>query len=197
MSNLYICAHAWLFVSLAVCVICCSCLIFILCSVYNSLSCLIVYFLCRLKINHDSHEFILEFGTVVNNTADIPGFLCEWQVSWQTCRFGRQVLWNHWLHVCLCGKCSRMLWDNSTYLWTAWRWMCVVTYMVPQDEIMCSRDAEDYYMCVASALRVPKMRSCVASARDDFVCAAGPYVWLYLCGRYLGPTTPGCSICCA
>jgi hypothetical protein len=26
-----------------------------------------VYFLCRLKINHDSHEFILEFGTVANN----------------------------------------------------------------------------------------------------------------------------------
>jgi hypothetical protein len=25
-----------------------------------------VYFLCRLKINHDSHEFILEFGTVAN-----------------------------------------------------------------------------------------------------------------------------------
>jgi hypothetical protein len=30
---------------------------------------LIVYFLCRLKINHDSHEFILEFGTVANNRA--------------------------------------------------------------------------------------------------------------------------------
>jgi hypothetical protein len=29
-------------------------------------SCLIVYFLCILKINHDSHEFILEFGTVAN-----------------------------------------------------------------------------------------------------------------------------------
>jgi hypothetical protein len=28
-----------------------------------------VYFLCRLKINHDSHEFILEFGTVANNYA--------------------------------------------------------------------------------------------------------------------------------
>ncbi len=27
-----------------------------------------VYFLCRLKINHDSHEFILEFGTVANKT---------------------------------------------------------------------------------------------------------------------------------
>jgi hypothetical protein len=107
---LYICAHAWLFVSLAVCVIRCSCLIFILCSVYNSLSCLIVYFLCRLKINHDSHEFILEFGTVVNNTADIPGFLCEWQVSWQTCRFGRQVLWNHWLYVCVLSvaECSEI-----------------------------------------------------------------------------------------
>jgi hypothetical protein len=26
-----------------------------------------VYFLCRLKINHDSHEFILKFGTGVNN----------------------------------------------------------------------------------------------------------------------------------
>jgi hypothetical protein len=25
-----------------------------------------VYF-CRLKLNHDSHEFILEFGTVANN----------------------------------------------------------------------------------------------------------------------------------
>jgi hypothetical protein len=24
-------------------------------------------FLCRLKITHDSHEFILEFGTVANN----------------------------------------------------------------------------------------------------------------------------------
>jgi hypothetical protein len=24
-------------------------------------------FFCRLKINHDSHEFILEFGTVANN----------------------------------------------------------------------------------------------------------------------------------
>jgi hypothetical protein len=30
-------------------------------------SCLIVYFLCRLKVNHDSHEFILEFGTVANS----------------------------------------------------------------------------------------------------------------------------------
>ncbi len=28
--------------------------------------CLIVYFICRLKINHDSHEFIVEFTTVVN-----------------------------------------------------------------------------------------------------------------------------------
>ncbi len=27
---------------------------------------LIVYFLCRLKINHNTHEFILEFGTVAN-----------------------------------------------------------------------------------------------------------------------------------
>jgi hypothetical protein len=28
---------------------------------------LIVYFFCRLKINHDSHEFILEFSTVANS----------------------------------------------------------------------------------------------------------------------------------
>jgi Na+/citrate or Na+/malate symporter len=34
--------------------------------------CLIVYFFCRLKINHDdSHEFILEFGTVANNVNDV------------------------------------------------------------------------------------------------------------------------------
>jgi hypothetical protein len=26
-------------------------------------------FFCRLKINHDSHEFILEFGTVANNNS--------------------------------------------------------------------------------------------------------------------------------
>jgi hypothetical protein len=26
-----------------------------------------VYFFCSLKINHDSHEFILEFDTVANN----------------------------------------------------------------------------------------------------------------------------------
>jgi hypothetical protein len=26
-----------------------------------------VCFLCRLKINHDSHEFVLEFGTVANS----------------------------------------------------------------------------------------------------------------------------------
>ncbi len=26
-----------------------------------------VYFLRRLKINHDSHEFFLEFGTVANS----------------------------------------------------------------------------------------------------------------------------------
>jgi hypothetical protein len=32
-----------------------------------SLSRLIVHFLYRLKINHDSHEFILEFGTVANS----------------------------------------------------------------------------------------------------------------------------------
>jgi hypothetical protein len=25
-------------------------------------------FFCRLKINHDSHEFILEIGTIANNT---------------------------------------------------------------------------------------------------------------------------------
>jgi hypothetical protein len=30
-------------------------------------SCLLAYFFCRLKINHDSHEFILEFGTVANH----------------------------------------------------------------------------------------------------------------------------------
>jgi hypothetical protein len=35
---------------------------YFLCKLYDSFSCLIVYFLCRLKINHDSHEFILEFG---------------------------------------------------------------------------------------------------------------------------------------
>ncbi len=29
---------------------------------------LLVYFLCRLKINHDSHEFILEINTVANST---------------------------------------------------------------------------------------------------------------------------------
>ncbi len=34
----------------------------------NLFSRLIVYFLCRLKISHDSHKFILEFGTVVNNS---------------------------------------------------------------------------------------------------------------------------------
>ncbi len=31
-------------------------------------SLLIVYFSCRLKISHDSHEFILEFGTVMNTS---------------------------------------------------------------------------------------------------------------------------------
>ncbi len=36
------------------------------CSRYSSSSCLIVYFLCRLKINPDSNEFILKFGTVAN-----------------------------------------------------------------------------------------------------------------------------------
>jgi hypothetical protein len=36
----------------------------------NSFLCLIIYFLCRLKINHDSHEFILEFGTVGNTDDD-------------------------------------------------------------------------------------------------------------------------------
>jgi hypothetical protein len=33
----------------------------------NLFSCLIVYFLCRLKLNHDSHEFILKFGSVANS----------------------------------------------------------------------------------------------------------------------------------
>jgi hypothetical protein len=33
----------------------------------SDILCLIVYFLCRLKINHDTHEFILEFSTVANN----------------------------------------------------------------------------------------------------------------------------------
>jgi hypothetical protein len=32
----------------------------------NLFSCLIVYFLCRLKINHGYHVFILEFGTLTN-----------------------------------------------------------------------------------------------------------------------------------
>jgi hypothetical protein len=32
----------------------------------NSFSYLIAYFLCRLKINHDSHGFILEFGAIAN-----------------------------------------------------------------------------------------------------------------------------------
>jgi Fe2+ transport system protein B len=36
-------------------------LLIIYCSVINILY-LIVYFLCRLKINHDSHEFILELA---------------------------------------------------------------------------------------------------------------------------------------
>jgi hypothetical protein len=36
------------------------------CSVVHVL-CLISCFFCRLKINHDSHEFILEFRTVANN----------------------------------------------------------------------------------------------------------------------------------
>ncbi len=34
---------------------------------------LIVYFLRRLKINHDSHEFILEFGTVSNSNFQCMG----------------------------------------------------------------------------------------------------------------------------
>jgi hypothetical protein len=29
-------------------------------------------FFCRLKINHVSHEFLLDFGTVANNTDDLP-----------------------------------------------------------------------------------------------------------------------------
>jgi hypothetical protein len=36
-------------------------------SLYNSFSCLIVIFLCRLKMNNDSHEFILDFGTDANS----------------------------------------------------------------------------------------------------------------------------------
>jgi hypothetical protein len=36
----------------------------------NSFLCLIIYFPCWLKIDHDSYEFILESGTVANTDDD-------------------------------------------------------------------------------------------------------------------------------
>jgi hypothetical protein len=38
--------------------------------IHNTYKCL---FFCRLKINHESHEFILESGTVVNTTYILVG----------------------------------------------------------------------------------------------------------------------------
>jgi hypothetical protein len=43
-------------------------LLLIACSSVIYVLCLISPFICRLKIHHDSHEFILDFGTVVNNS---------------------------------------------------------------------------------------------------------------------------------
>ncbi len=61
-----------------ICIIHYSCL---LCNLYNLCSFLIsFFFLCRLKIIHDSHEFILEFSTVANNNAYVywfKGIICN------------------------------------------------------------------------------------------------------------------------
>ncbi len=61
----------------------CSCLIMLPMIVHVPISrflVLIEFIFCRLKINHDSHEFILEFGTVTNRDDSDKSFLKKSQV---------------------------------------------------------------------------------------------------------------------
>jgi hypothetical protein len=58
-------------------VACYLCLIMIIPCPQARLAILIDVYFCRLKINHDSHEFILEFGTIANNASVKGGTLKE------------------------------------------------------------------------------------------------------------------------
>ncbi len=124
-SCLHYIAHVWL----------CSLWLFLVCIArFFPSGCL---FFCRLKINHDSHEFILEFGTVANS-------MCR---ELDAC----------WPVTCYCHECwpvarhCHACWPVTHHCYACWPVTCHYHACWPRQYPCCDessrifRDAADYH----------------------------------------------------